>query len=287
MQGSWLSARAYDIQGYRDKNDMKNFYSNLKVSTVPPVPCHLRFWAQMEPSLYKRRTRSWRVGRAFRWCTKQAIIYQRQGYRSNDASPSERVIWSFSNPGKFQIAIRQPSCGKTSGSDSIPAEISKEGGSKLMGNFLIFIQPIWVKEHLPQDFKYTFIIHIYKRKENGRACDNHSGISLLLISGKIIARVFLNHLNNHLEHRLIPEIECSFRKERGAIYMLFAARQQKDKCQKHNTDLYSTYVDLIQAFYMVSRDGFWRIMAKYGCPEKLITIVRQFNDGMLRILSRS
>ena len=30
MQDSWLSARADEIQGYADKNDMKNFYSSLK-----------------------------------------------------------------------------------------------------------------------------------------------------------------------------------------------------------------------------------------------------------------
>ena len=31
---------------------------------------------------------------------------------------------------------------------------------------------------------------------------------------------------------------------------------------------------------MVSRDGLWRIMAKYGCPEKFITIITQFHDAM-------
>ena len=30
MQDSWLSARANDIEGYADKNDIKNFYSCLK-----------------------------------------------------------------------------------------------------------------------------------------------------------------------------------------------------------------------------------------------------------------
>ena len=62
--------------------------------------------------------------------------------------------------------------------------------------------------------------------------------------------------------------------------MVFAARQLQEKCQEQNTDLYLTYVDLTKAFDMVSRDGLWRILAKYGCPEKLIPIFRQFHDGM-------
>ena len=135
-----------------------------------------------------------------------------------------------------------------------------------------------MKEQLTQDFKDASIIHIYKRKGNRQACENHPGIFLLSISGKILARVLLNRLNNHLEHGLLPESQCSFCTERGTVDMVFAANQLQEKCQEQNTDLHSTYDDLIKAFDMVSRDGLWRIMSKYGCPEKFITIVR--HDGM-------
>ena len=46
-------------------------------------------------------------------------------------------------------------------------------------------------------------------------------------------------------------------------------------------DLYMTFIDLIKAFDTVSREGLWKIMAKFGCPTKFIAIVRQFHDGML------
>ena len=63
--------------------------------------------------------------------------------------------------------------------------------------------------------------------------------------------------------------------------MVFAARQLQEKCQEQNIDLYSTYVDLTKAFDTVSREGIWKIMAKYGHPRKFIAIVRQLHDGML------
>ena len=44
-------------------------------------------------------------------------------------------------------------------------------------------------------------------------------------------------------------------------------------------DLYMTFVDLTKAFD--SREGLWKIMAKFGCPAKFIAMVRQFHDGML------
>ena len=43
---------------------------------------------------------------------------------------------------------------------------------------------------------------------------------------------------------------------------------------------YMTFVDLTKAFDTVSREGLWKIIAKFGCPAKFIAIVRQFHDGM-------
>ena len=63
-------------------------------------------------------------------------------------------------------AIRQLSSGKASGSDAIPAEIFKEGGTALTGKLLTLVQIIWEKESVPQDFKDMSIINLYKRKGN-------------------------------------------------------------------------------------------------------------------------
>ena len=62
--------------------------------------------------------------------------------------------------------------------------------------------------------------------------------------------------------------------------MIFAARQLQEKCLEQNQDLYTTFVDLTKAFDTLNREGLWKIMKKFGCPAKFITIVRQFHDGM-------
>ena len=101
------------------------------------------------------------------------------------------------------------------------------------------------------------------------------------IAGTILARVILNRLNEHLEQSgLLPENQCGFRKNRETIDMI-TARQLQEKCQEQNVDLYKTFVDLTKAFDKVSRDGLWKIMAKFGCPAKFIAMVRQFHVGML------
>ena len=153
-----------------------------------------------------------------------------------------------------------------------------------MGTQLVYINLLFNimlhQECIPQEFKDASLVHLYKRKGNRRCCDNHRGISLLSIAGKILARVLLNRLLKHLEQDLLPESQCGFREGRGTIDMIFAARQLQEKCQEQHRDLYTTFVDLTKAFDTVSRDGLWKIMAKFGCPDKFIALVRSFHDGM-------
>nr|VZI00492.1 unnamed protein product [Spirometra erinaceieuropaei] len=140
---------------------------------------------------------------------------------------------------------------------------------------------MWRQGEVPQDFKDATIVHLYKRKGNRQVCDNHRGISLLNIAGEIFARILLNRLNNHLEQSLLPESQCGFRRHRGTTDMIFAARQLQEKCQEMRTHLYSTFVDLTKAFDTVNREGLWKIMQKFGCPERFTQMVRQLHDGLM------
>ena len=183
-------------------------------------------------------------------------------------------------------AIKHMSTGKAPGLDAIPAKIFKSGGISLTRRITDLFRSHWEKETLPQAFKDATIVHIYKIKGNKRTCDNHRGISLLSIAGKILARVLLNRLLKHLEQDHLPESQCRFRTGRGTIDMTFAARQLKEKSMKQRQDLYITFVDLNKAFDSVSREGLWKILEKFGFPENFVKMVRLFHDDMVaRVLN--
>ena len=75
-----------------------------------------------------------------------------------------------------------------------------------------------------------------------------------------------------MEQDLLPESQCSFREGRGMIDMIFVTRQLqekcREKCREQHHDLYTMFVDLTKAFDTVSPDGLWKIMVKFGCPDK-------------------
>ncbi|BHF64065.1 hypothetical protein SprV_0200706300 [Sparganum proliferum] len=45
------------------------------------------------------------------------------------------------------------------------------------------------------------------------------------------------------------------------------------------TRLYCTFVDLTKAFGTANREGLWKIMQKFGCPERFTQMVRQFHNA--------
>ncbi|VDL86166.1 unnamed protein product [Schistocephalus solidus] len=96
-------------------------------------------------------------------------------------------------------AVQQISSGKAPGTDAIPPEVYKHGGPRLMSELTTLFKEMWRQGQVSQDFKDATIVHLYKRKGNRQLYDNHRGITLLNIAGKIFARLLLNRLKVHVD----------------------------------------------------------------------------------------
>ncbi|BHF69306.1 hypothetical protein SprV_0301235000 [Sparganum proliferum] len=232
MQDAWTARKAKEIQGYADCNEWKNYFSVIKAVYGPPTKGTAPLLSTGGSTLL----------------TEKKQILQKwaehfQGVLNRPSTISDAAIVRRSQAGVQQLPNR-----KALGPDAISAEIYKHGGPQLMDHLSVVFQEMWRQGEVPQDFKNATIVHLYKRKGNRQFCDNHRGISLLNIAGKIFARILLNRLNNHLEQGLLPESQCGFRRHLGTTDMIFADRQLQEKCQEMRTHLYSTFVDLTKAF---------------------------------------
>nr|VZH96743.1 unnamed protein product [Spirometra erinaceieuropaei] len=282
MQDAWTARKAEEIQGYADRNEWKNFFTAIKAVYGPPTKGTAPLLSADGSTLLTEKTQILK-----RWAEHFRGVLNRPSAISDAAIarlPQVETNADLDLPPSLQETIRavqQLSSGKAPGSDAIPAEVYKHGGPQLMDNLTALYQEMWRQGEVPQDFKDATIVHLYKRKGYRQVCDNHRGISLLNIAGKIFACILLNRLNNHLEQGLLSESQCGFRRHRGTTDMIFAARQLQEKCQEMRTHLYSTFVDLTKAFDTVNREGLWKITQKFGCPERFTQMVRQLHDGMM------
>ncbi|VDL87249.1 unnamed protein product, partial [Schistocephalus solidus] len=82
------------------------------------------------------------------------------------------------------------------------------------------------------------------------------------------------------EQGLLLENQYGFRQHCVTSDMIFSTRQLQEKCKEMRTHLYTTFVDLTKAFGTVHRDGLWKVMQKFGCPERFTLMVRQLHDRM-------
>jgi hypothetical protein len=65
---------------------------------------------------------------------------------------------------------------KYSGSDQIPAELIKTGGETLVSAIHKFINSIWNKEELPDQWKESIVVPSHKKGDK-LDCNNYHGIS--------------------------------------------------------------------------------------------------------------
>nr|VZI20871.1 unnamed protein product [Spirometra erinaceieuropaei] len=231
MQDVWTASKAEEIQGYAHRNEWKNFFSAIKVVYGPPTKGTAPLLSADVHALLTEKTQILQ-----RWAEHIRGVLDRPSAISDAAIaglPQVETNVDLDLPPSLQETIRavqQLSSGKAPGSDAIPAEVYKHGRHRLMDHLTALFQKIWLQGEVPQDLKDATIVHLYKRKENRKVCDNHRGISLLNIVGKIFARILLNRLNNNLEQGLLPESQRGFRRHRGTTDMIFATRQLQEKC---------------------------------------------------------
>jgi hypothetical protein len=90
---------------------------------------------------------------------------------------------------KVEIAVRKLKSYKSPGTDQIPAKLVKAGGGTLYSETQSLICSIWNKKELPQQWKESIIIPIYKKGDKTDG-NNYRGISLLSAAYKFYLTFF-------------------------------------------------------------------------------------------------
>nr|VZI38874.1 unnamed protein product [Spirometra erinaceieuropaei] len=186
MQDAWTARKAEEIQGYANRNEWNNFFSAINAVYGPPTKGTAPILSGDGKTLLTEKTQILQ-----RWAEHFRGILNGPSAISViaiDRFPQVETNLDVDLPPSLQETIRavqQLSSGKTPGSDTILAEVYKHGGPQLMDHLTALFQKMWRQGEVPQDFKEATIMHLYKQKGNRQVCDNHRGIPLLNIAGKI------------------------------------------------------------------------------------------------------
>lgn len=279
-QSDWIDERAKEIQRAADMNDMRRFHELTNEIYEP----RKKGFASLQTADGSRVITD--QGEVLnRWKEHFEDLLNRPSTVSDEAMANlvERpVLDATGSPptlDEVKQAVKTLKSRKAAGQDGIPPEVFKYGGIELIRRLHKLFLRIWNEEDVPQQLKDATIVTIFKNKGSRTDCGNYRGISLLAIAGKVLAKIIqIRIVDNFLS--TVSESQCGFRSDRSTVDMIFTARQLQEKCIEQNLDMYAVFIDLTKAFDTVDRRALWQVLRSLGCPEKLVSIIRQLHDGM-------
>jgi hypothetical protein len=145
-----------------------------------------------------------------------------------------------------EIAIGKLKSYKSPGTDNIPTELIKAGGETLYSEVHRLICSIWKKEELPQQWKESIIVPIYKKVDKTE-CNNYRGISLLSTAYKILSNILLTRLSPYV-NEIIGDHQCGFRRNRSTMDQVFYIRQILERKWEYNGKVHQLFIDFKKAY---------------------------------------
>jgi len=92
--------------------------------------------------------------------------------------------------------------------DQIPAELIKARVRTIHSEIHKLINSIWNKKELPEEWKESITVPIYKKGDK-TDCSNYRGISILSTTYKILSNILLSRLTSYVEEST-GDHQCGF-----------------------------------------------------------------------------
>ena len=150
-------------------------------------------------------------------------------------------------------AIKGLKIGKAAGPTGVVSEMKAAGGfgSRWMTDLINNI----VKEgYIPDDWRKSILVPVYKGKGDPLVCGSYRAIKLLEQPMKVLERVLEKRIRCQVS---IDNMEFDFMPGKGTTDAIFIMRQVQEKHQAKKKKLYYAFVDLEKAFDLIESQERW------------------------------
>ena len=150
----------------------------------------------------------------------------------------------------------------------------KEGGRTICCEIHKLIISIWNKEELPDEWKESIIVPIYKKGDK-TYCNNYRGVSLLPTTYNVFSNILLSRLIPYAEE-IIVDHQCGFRRNRSTTdhIHVFCIRQILEKKWEYNEAVHQLFIDFKKAYDLLRKEFLYYILIEFGVPKKLVRLVK-------------
>ena len=138
-------------------------------------------------------------------------------------------------------ALRRMKKGKAVGPDELPVEVWKCMGKIRIKFFTRLFNRLLMSERMPEEWRSSVLISIYKNKGDAQCCGNYRGIKIMSPKMKVWERIIEARLRDSVE---ISKQQYGFMPEKGTTDAMFALRMLMEKYREGQRELHCVLVDL-------------------------------------------
>jgi Reverse transcriptase (RNA-dependent DNA polymerase) len=173
-------------------------------------------------------------------------------------------------------SLKRMKSSKALGPDNIPIEVWKCLGDVALVWLTNLFNKILHSNKMPDEWRQSTLVPIYKRKGDIQNCSNYRGIKLMSHTMKLWERV--------IEHRLRIETDVSdkqfgFMPGRSTMEAIFLIRQLMERYREKKKNLHMIFIDLEKAYDRVPRKVLWWVLEKKKVPTKYVKVIKDMYDG--------
>ena len=128
-------------------------------------------------------------------------------------------------------------------------------------------------ERMPEEWRRSVLIPIYKNKADAQCCGNYRGIKLMSHTMKIWERIIEARLRDRVE---INKQQYGFMPGKGTTDAMFALRMLMEKYREGQRQLHCVFVNLAKAYDKVPRE---ELIRKSGIVEKYVQLAQDMYEG--------
>jgi len=165
---------------------------------------------------------------------------------------------------------------KAVGPDGVPVEVWKMLGDVSIGWLKNLLNKILIEGKMPEDWRKSFIVPIFKGKGNIQECGNYRGIKLMSHSMKIWEKIIEKRIRSETS---ISGNQFGFMPGKSTMEPLFCVRQLVEKYREKNKKLCMVFIDLEKAYDRVPREVLrWALMRK-NVPKMYVNLIQDMYEG--------
>ncbi|KAE8722033.1 Phosphoenolpyruvate/phosphate translocator 2 isoform 2 [Hibiscus syriacus] len=199
-------------------------------------------------------------------CRESTVDGSSDHHTSANDCPTSRIGFE-----EVKMALRKMGRDKAVGPDQIPITVwlalGEEGVKWLTNIFNIILETA----KMPEEWRESTVIPIYKNKGDPQRCGNYRGIKLLSHTMKLWERVIEARLRQVIR---VSENQFGFMPGRSTTEAIHLLRRLMEKYREKSRNLHMAFIDLEKAYDSVPRDTIWKTLETRRIPTIYIRTIR-------------